>query len=151
MSQEPSLDNIDDALFRRVVDLPPGSQRWLKTAIQVIRTMPSASEPDDAEWELPQLPAATMADLQDEAEAPPARETPLPGGLEDVITGKARLEDQLKSYPELADELEGLGEVIDMLRDLGESRRKRGDQILREEILGQPPEGQPSDDEEDLT
>jgi hypothetical protein len=69
--------------------------------------------------------------------APPAVEPSTPG-LEDVITGKARLED-LDQYPELESELEGLGEIIDMLRSAGEARRKRGDEILREEILGQPP------------
>ena len=72
-----------------------------------------------------------------------------PAGLEDVITGKARLED-VDQYPELAGELEGLGEIIDMLRGLGESRRKRGEQILREEILGQPPkDDEPAEDDED--
>jgi hypothetical protein len=125
MARNYSDDDIDDALFRRVAGLPPGGQRWLKTAIRY-RTMPSARKtmrlgPAEARW--------------------PGAETPLPGGLEDVLTGKARLEDQLESYPELADELKGMGDIIDMLREQGEQRRKTGEQILREEILGDhPPE-----------
>jgi hypothetical protein len=49
--------------------------------------------------------------------------------------------------------MEGMGDVIDMLRGLGEARRKRGEQILRDEILGQPDEDAPSrgDDEEDFS
>jgi hypothetical protein len=68
-----------------------------------------------------------------------------------VITGKAKLE-EAEQYPELAEELEGLGEIIDMLRGLGESRRKRGEQILREEILGGKPadEEEPAEDEDDF-
>ena len=140
MARDRSDDDIDDALFRRVAGLPPGGQRWLKTAIQVIRTMPSTSEEDEDDWGLPEPPVAEE------------RETPLPGGLEDVLTGKARLEDQLESYPELADELKGMGDIIDMLREQGEQRRKTGEQILREEILGDhPPEEEEPDEDEEPT
>jgi hypothetical protein len=69
--------------------------------------------------------------------------------LEDVIEGRAKLDDQLDAYPELAEELEGLGEIIDLLRGVGESRRRRGEQILREEILGDKPEDESSEPEEE--
>ncbi len=128
-------DQIDDALFRRVAGLPPGGQRWLKTAIQVIRTMPAPREGE------PEGPLAHVV-----------RETSMPSGLEDVITGKASLEDQLEAYPELADELKGMGDIIDMLRKQGEERRKTGEQILREEILGSATDEDEAEDEgEELT
>lgn len=102
-----------------------GSQRWLKTALQTI----AAND--------------EMLDISGEVtEEPPRRETPpaeprrKAADLEDVLSGKARLEDQLAEYPELAEEMEGLGDIIDLLREAGERRRKRGRDILREELLG---------------
>jgi hypothetical protein len=73
-----------------------------------------------------------------------------PPDMEDIITGKVDIK-ELDAYPELAEQMEGMGEVIDMLRGLGEARRKRGEQILREEILGQPAEGRSRDDDEDFS
>jgi hypothetical protein len=57
-----------------------------------------------------------------------------------VVKGKSTLDEQLEAYPELSEEMEGLAEVIDMLREAGEARRRTGEQILREEILGRPEE-----------
>lgn len=132
MTRDQSLDKIDPSLARRLLGLSRGSQRWLKTALQTVRTMPPAHEVDVDK------PAAT------------GRPTPqmpsAPSGFEDVIEGRTNLEEQLEAYPELADELEGLGDIIDMLRDAGEQRRKKGDQILRDEILGRPDK---RDEEED--
>jgi hypothetical protein len=124
MVKESSVNEIDETLVRRLAALPPGTQRWLKTVLQTVRAMPGPRDPE-VEWE------------GLEAVEQPERTHPSP--LEDVIQGKAKLDDQLEAYPDLADELEGIGDVIDMLRDLGESRRRRGSDILREEILGEPP------------
>jgi hypothetical protein len=140
MARREEIERVDPALISRVATLSPGGQRWLKTAIQAIRSIPLLAE----EEETPQLPAA-------KPRAPRRREpAPPPPGLEDVITGKADLKD-LDAYPELSEELEGLGEIIDMLRGLGESRRRRGEQILREEILGRSPEREPVEDDEDFS
>lgn len=116
------MNEIDETLILRLAALSPGTQRWLKTALQSIRTMPGSQE-DELDWE---PPAAVVEE--------PERAHPSP--LEDVITGRAKLDEQLEAYPELSEELEGIGDVIDMLRDLGASRRRRGEDILREEILG---------------
>jgi hypothetical protein len=138
------VNEIDESLIQRLASLSPGTQRWLKTALQSIGTMPGPHEPDDG-WSMPldlpaPIPASLAADppMPPDMDGEPLREHASP--LEDVITGRANLDEQLESYPELADELEGIGDVIDMLRDLGESRRRRGEDILREEILGQDPE-----------
>ena len=125
------MERVDPALMSRVAALSPGGQRWLKTAIHAIRTMPAATEDEER--------APRAVKRREPEQSPP--------GLEDVITGKADLKD-LDAYPDLAGELEGLGEIIDMLRGLGEARRKRGEQILREEILGQPRDEAPDDDED---
>jgi hypothetical protein len=143
MVREELVERIDPALMTRLATLSPGAQRWLKTAVQAIRTMPSKRE-DDSDVDVPP-PSLRRRPTRLPAPKPAAS----PPGLEDVITGKARLED-LDQYPELAGELEGMGEIIDMLRGLGEARRKRGEQILREEILGQPPsDDEPAEDDED--
>jgi hypothetical protein len=112
--------------------MSPGGQRWLKTTIQAIRS----------------------GDLPDRAETPEER-TPRPrallkrpADLEDVITGKADLREQLDAYPELTGQLEGLGEVIDMLREAGETRRKRGEDVLRELLEG---DGENSSEDADST
>jgi hypothetical protein len=116
---------IDDALLARIAALPQGGQRWLKTVLHVVRS-------DDA----------LLEEFREDKPGPvpetKAREKT--AGLEDVITGKADLKEQLEAYPELEEELEGLADIIDMLRDAGERRRRRGEQILREEILGESPE-----------
>jgi len=116
--------DIEESLFRRVSSLSHGEQRWLKLAIQAIKTTeaPPAVEPEPLE-EPPQEPRQLKA-----------------ANLEDVITGKANLRDQLEAYPELAGELEGLADVIDMLREAGERRRRKGEDILRELLEGEGPD-----------
>jgi hypothetical protein len=128
-------ERVDPALVRRVAELSPGGQRWLKTAIQSIRTMPGARE------DIPEEAAPKRAPKRRAA-------TPPPAAFDEFLEGRADPKD-LEAYPELADELEGLGEIVDMLRGLGEARRKRGEQILREEVLGQDDE--PTADDEDFS
>ena len=139
MERERSIADVDESLIARVATLSRGGQRWLKTAIQAIVTSEVVL---DAEEDQPTKPQRRT---RAPALEPPASE---PASLEDVITGKADLRDHLEAYPELQDELEGLADVIDLLREAGESRRKRGEQILREEILGEKPEEEPGPDEE---
>jgi hypothetical protein len=133
MVKEPLMNEIDETLIQRLAALSPGTQRWLKTALQSIRTMPGSQEPEP-DWDLPRV-------IEDEPER--AHHSP----LEDVITGRAKLDEQLEAYPELSEEMEGIGDVIDMLRDMGASRRRRGEDILREEILGDAPEDEDERDE----
>jgi hypothetical protein len=116
--------DVDESLFRRVSSLSRGEQRWLKLAIQALRTTEAtpALEPDAVE------------------EAPPEPSRLKAANLEDVITGKANLREHLEAYPELAGELEGLADVIDMLREAGEGRRRKGEDILRELLEGEGPE-----------
>ena len=142
--------------------LRPAGQRWLKTALQTIRTMPVEAEREerlgwgaelrrelDAEPRyrppLPErLPPSAHKDRprrrSEERPEPERRREERPHDLDDVIAGRASMEDELANYPELAGELEGLGDIINMLRDLGQSRRKRGEEILREDILGKEEE-----------
>jgi len=123
-----ALLGLDEALAARLAELSPGGQRWLKTAIQAIRSI------DPAPARLPEREQPRRGYLP----AAPAEDEPrAPANLEDVITGKADLRDQLEAYPELGEELDGLADVIDLLREAGERRRKKGEQILREEILGE--------------
>ncbi len=124
------LSRVDESLALRVSRLSRGSQRWLKTVLYAIRAGEVGEIPEGSGA------ARREADVATKAEAPPER----PPSLEDVITGGADLREHLRSYPELADELEGLADIIDMLREAGEQRRKRGEKIFREEILGEPPE-----------
>ena len=113
--------DVDESLFRRVSSLSRGEQRWLKLAIQALRTTEAgpAMEPETHD------------------ESPPQPRRLKAANLEDVITGKANLREQLESYPELAGELEGLADVIDMLREAGERRRRKGEDILRELLEGE--------------
>lgn len=138
MEREPIAD-VDESLIVRIATLSHGGQRWLKTAIQAIVTSEVVLEAGEES-----SPGPRRRPKAPELE-PPARE---PASLEDVITGKADLREHLESYPELQDELEGLADVIDLLREAGERRRKRGEQILREEILGEPPSDQEGRDDE---
>ena len=148
MAKKELIERIDPSLVRRVSELSPGAQRWLKTAVQTIRTMPAGrDEYVDDETPPQHLRRAPAKRKQ------PKPEKLAPPTLDDVITGKRKL-DEAEQYPEIAGELEGLGDIIDMLRGLGESRRKRGEQILREEILGGGPEPgieDPDEDEEDFS
>ena len=115
--------DVDESLFRRVSSLSRGEQRWLKLAIQAIRTTETGPAVEPEPVDIPPEPRRLKA-----------------ANLEDVITGKANLRDQLEAYPELAGELEGLADVIDMLRDAGERRRRKGEDILRELLEGEEPE-----------
>jgi len=127
------VTTLDEALISRLASMSGSSQRWLKTALQAISLI------DDTAEDVPASPTVEH----------PSRETPSAPDLEDVLSGKATLSEQLERYPDLAEELEGLSDIVDLLRDAGERRRSRGEQILREEILGEEPEsdGRPEDDE----
>jgi hypothetical protein len=131
MERERSIANVDESLAVRVATFTRGGQRWLKTALQAIATSDLLEDAEAPAVDETEPAAREQAEI---AEAPPAERA---ASLEDVITGKADLRDHLESYPELQDELEGLADVIDLLREAGETRRKRGEQILRDEILGE--------------
>lgn len=120
---------LDGQLVGRIARMSGGAQRWLKTALQTIAANDEMLGVPDEVAEEPPL-----------REAPPEEPRRKAPDLEDVLSGRVRLEDQLAEYPELAEELEGLGDIIDLLREAGERRRKRGEEILREEILGEEPE-----------
>lgn len=134
------IADVDESLIARIATLSRGGQRWFKTAIQAIATSEVVLE---AEEERPAKPRRRPKAPELE---PPTKE---PASLEDVITGKADLREHLEAYPELQDELEGLADVIDLLRESGERRRKRGEQILREEILGERPSDEEGPEDED--
>jgi hypothetical protein len=138
-----SIENVDPALLSRIAQLSPGSQRWLKTAIITMRTMPARHERESPRS---RLSVDVPPQLRRQRKETPNR----PPDMEDIITGKVDAK-ELDKHPELAEQLEGMGEIIDMLRGLGESRRKRGEQILREEILGLGDERQPNEDDEDFS
>jgi hypothetical protein len=132
MGDDGRLSDIDQSLVARLATLSTGSQRWLKTAIQAIRS-------DEL------VPPAAP----DVYEQPPPRKPPLlkpAATLEDVITGKADLREQLEAYPELSDELDGLADIIDLLRETGERRRRRGEDVLKELLEGERTE-EDSDEE----
>jgi hypothetical protein len=143
MTLRQTLENVDPALLSRIAQLSPGGQRWLKTAIVTMRTMPVRDEDSASQAE---LQVEVPPQLRKQAKATPKR----PPDMEDIITGKVDIK-ELDKYPELAEQMEGMGELIDMLRGLGESRRKRGEQILREEILGGEEDRQPTEDDEDFS
>jgi hypothetical protein len=117
---------IYDLLVGRIARMSGGSQRWLKTALQTIAANDEMLDISDE--------VAEEAPRKEPPPAEPRRKAP---DLEDVLSGKVRLEDQLAEYPDLAEEMEGLGDIIDLLREAGERRRKRGRDILREELLGE--------------
>lgn len=130
------LSRIDETLAARAGALSRGSQRWLKTMLHAIRTLEVGEEARTSE------PAQRLPAQREKSAGPREAEGPedRPPSLEEVVTGEADLREHLSAYPELADELEGLADIIDMLREAGERRRKRGEKIFREEILGEPPE-----------
>ena len=142
MERERSIAKVDESLAVRVATFTRGSQRWIKTALQAIATSDLLDDSADVATEEPQDVVAKAPAVEE-----PPRKEPA-ASLEDVITGKADLRDHLESYPELQDELEGLADVIDLLREAGETRRRRGEQILREEILGEQTPGDTEPDEE---
>jgi len=124
MYRESRERGVDADLASRVSGLSRASQRWLKMALVAIGDLEVEREED-----APTRDPIAQPD-------PPTSRRPR-ANLEDVITGKSTLDQQLEEYPELSDEMEGLADVIDLLREAGEARRRRGDQILREEILGE--------------
>jgi len=129
MARDRRQTDLDEELLARLATLSAGGQRWLKTALQVIRTEEPPGEEQDRE-----RPSGYLSPPKPR----PDRKQPAPD-LDDVLTGKGDLREQLDSYPELAEELEGLADVIELLREAGERRRKRGEQILREEMLDEKP------------
>jgi hypothetical protein len=145
MERQRGIGSIDESLVLRISSLSPGGQRWLRTALYTIAT------------------SEILEDIEEPRVRPPAKrerapepiEEPLPpASLEDVITGKADLREHLDAYPDLQDELEGMADIIDLLREAGETRRKRGEQILREDILGGPATNDDDaglDEEDELT
>ena len=149
MERDRGLNKIDESLAVHVSTFPPGAQRWLRTVLQAISTTDAAG-PEEEEEEAQAVAQAVAQAYETEVatEAEQAIEAE-PATLEEVITGQANLRDHLAAYPELAEELEGLADIIDMLREAGESRRRRGEQILREEILGETDEPAPEAEEEE--
>lgn len=131
------LTQIDEPLVARVAALSRGSQRQLKTVLQALASVGEIPELVDVD---PGERAGTETEIETESR-------PNPATLEDVITGKADLREHLEAYPELSEELDGMADVIDLLREAGERRRRRGEQILREEILGEEPETDADGDE----
>jgi len=115
--------DIDSQVLRRVAGSSRATQRWLKTALQTIRTMPPAGEA------ALRVRPARPAPVEDPEPAPESE--PRAPDLDDLLTGRRSLKDHIEARPELAEELEGLSDVIDMLRDLGRERRKEGEDILR--------------------
>lgn len=114
---------IDRQVLQRVAGSSLATQRWLKTALQTIRTMPPAGQ---GALSVRPAPPRPVPDPEPEPQAP---------DLDDLLTGRRSLKEQIEARPELAEELEGLGEVIDMLRGLGRERRKKGEDIIRDDFL----------------
>jgi hypothetical protein len=137
MSDQQKASGVDETLVVRVASLSEGSQRWLKMAIQAIRSTEVA-------------PAQRADEREKRRSAAPPQVVKPAADLEDVITGKADLREHLETHPELSKEFEGLADVIDLLRETGQRRRRRGEEILRELLEGEerredgeetPPEG----------
>ena len=141
---EDKTQNIDRQVLRRVAGSSRATQRWLKTALQTIRTMPPAGEAAPQVRRIQPKPEPEPApELEPTSELEPTAEPePGPPDLDDLLTGRRSLKEQLEARQELADELEELADVIGMLRELGQERRKKGESILGEDFLS------PDDDEE---
>jgi hypothetical protein len=122
-----TIKRIDPDVLARVAASTRATQRWLKTALQTIRTMPPARE--QAEYVPP--PSRPPQRRIAERPAQPPRRSP---DLDDLLTGRADLPEQLEAHPELAEELEGLSDIIDMLKDAGRRRREMGEDSLRDEL-----------------
>jgi hypothetical protein len=136
---------LDPDLAEALARLPRGGQRWLKTALVALGDL------DDSRRAAPRaLPEyLPEPELEPEPEPEPKRKPRrlkrAPVDLEEVIAGRASLDEQLEAYPELADELEGLSDVIDLLREAGKTRRRKGQDVLKELGLV-PPEDEPAQD-----
>ena len=138
-----SGSGLNGQLAGRIARMSGGSQRWLKTALQ---TIAANDEMLDVDQDTAAEPAPRWEERPD---APPEERQRRAVDLEDVLSGKVSLESELADYPELAEEMDGLGDIIDMLRDAGKRRRERGEDILREELLGDESdvdEGEPRTD-----
>ncbi len=135
---EDKTKDIDRQVLRRVAGSSRATQRWLKTALQTIRTMQPSGEA---------APQVRRAQPKPEPEPAPESE-PEPGlpDLDDLLTGRRSLKEQLEARPELADELEELADVIGMLRELGQERRKKGESILGEDFLSPVDDEEPDED-----
>src|SRR3990172_9118442 len=101
MERERGTRQVDDLLARRVARMSRGAQRWLRTALHVIRD--TQGDPEREEQ-----PERRAVDEVREAEPRRTRPDGPPANLEDVVSGKADLREHLGAYPELSDELEGL-------------------------------------------
>ena len=128
---------IDPQVLRRVAGSSLSTQRWLKTALQTIRTMPPGGRGALRADPAPQRPPP----------APDPEPEPVAPDLDDLLTGRRSLKEQLEARPELAEELEGLGEVIDMLRGLGRERRRKGEDVLRDDFLSPADDGEEPDED----
>ena len=139
---EDKTQNIDRQVLRRVAGSSRATQRWLKTALQTIRTMPPSGEA------APQVRRAQPKPEPEPAPAPAPESEPEPGlpDLDDLLTGRRSLKEQLEARPELADELEELADVIGMLRELGQERRKKGEDILGDDFLSPVDDEEPDED-----
>ncbi len=126
---------VDESLLRRVASLPPGGQKWLKTALQTIATLEPAEVHEQA---TEQAPAAG-------GEAPRRARG---ADLEEVLSGAADAREQVEAYPELAEELEGIADIVDLLREAGRERRRLGEEILRESE-SEPPQEDEADEEDE--
>ena len=139
---EDKTKDIDRQVLRRVAGSSRATQRWLKTALQTIRTMPPAGEaaPQVRRAQPKPEPEPTL-----EPDPAPEPEPRLPD-LDDLLTGRRSLKEQLEARPELADEIEDLADVIGMLRELGQERRKKGESILGEDFLSPVDDEEPDED-----
>jgi hypothetical protein len=142
MYQKRAEGGVDRDLMLRVAGLSRPGQRWLRMALIAIEGLDATDTQTPERGTRPRPRGRT-------AEEPP-KQRPA-ANLEDVAAGKSTLDEQLEAYPELSEEMEGLADVIDMLREAGEARRRTGEQILREEILGGGEDAgadEPAEDEE---
>ncbi len=126
--------NIDPQVLRSIARSSRATQRWLKTALQTIRTMPPAGEAALRVRPARPEPVPDPAPTPDTEPTPETELEPRAPDLDDLLTGRRSLKEQLEARPELAEELEGLADVIGMLRDLGRERRKKGEDILGDDF-----------------
>ncbi|HUF53575.1 MAG TPA: hypothetical protein VMR52_07360 [Dehalococcoidia bacterium] len=134
---------IDKDVLARVAASSKATQRWLKTALHTIRTMPPAREEQDV-----YVPPPSWPPMGRRAPAPtyePPAEQRQPPDLDDMLTGRANLQEQLEAHPELAHELEGLSDIIDMLKDVGKKRREMGEDALKDKLRRAGDEDEDSD------
>jgi hypothetical protein len=140
------ISRIDRDVLARVAATSRSTQRWLRTALQTIRTMPPAREAGaDFVPPLTRLPRRRPRP-DPELEREPEVEL-FPPDLDDMMTGRRDLKEQLEARPELAEELEGLSDIIDLLREAGKKRRQMGEDALREELLRQTEEDEEPDED----